>query len=90
MEAYIVGAVESGESVGIGSLAYRKGMRDLEQRVQAESLGEVGAKAGKHVVVEENIALDLLGEVLNGSGIGQAEFCASFLKGVVCVGNGPC
>lgn len=42
-------------------------MGDLEQRVQAEGLGEIGAQASEHVIVEENIALDLLGQALNGA-----------------------
>lgn len=61
----------------------------MEQRVQAKCLGEVGAETGEHVVVEEDIALDFFGEVLNGSGIRKAEFCASLLESVEGVGNGP-
>jgi hypothetical protein len=36
-------------------------VRDLEERRHAKDLGEVSADAGEHVVVEEDIALDLLG-----------------------------
>lgn len=50
-------------------------MRDLEQRSHAKDFSQVGTNASEHIVVEEDIALDLLGEALDGSGVGQAEFC---------------
>lgn len=49
---YLVGTVECGKCVRVGSLAQCKGVGDLEEGVQAESLGEVGAQATEHVVVE--------------------------------------
>lgn len=62
-------------------------MGDLEKGVQAEGLGEIGAQAGEHVVVEENIALNFLGQALDSAGVRQAELCASLLEGAKCVGD---
>lgn len=64
-------------------------MGDLEERVQAERLGEVGAQATEHVVVEEDITLDLFCQALDRAGIGEAELRAPGLEGVVCIGHGP-
>lgn len=85
---YVVGAINSVECVGACSLAQCEGMRDLEKRVQAEWFGEVGAEASEHVVVEQDIALDLLGEALDGPRIGEAELCASLLERAVRVREG--
>ena len=60
-------------------------MRDLEQRRDTESLCEVGAQAGEGQVVEEDIALDLLCDVLDGAGVGEAQSLSSCLEGRVCV-----
>lgn len=57
-------------------------MRYLEQGREAEGFGEVGLDAGEHVVVEEDIALDLLGQVLNRAGVGEAELRAPLREGV--------
>lgn len=62
-------------SVGIGRQTLRahgQSVRDLEERSDAEGLGQVGAKAGKGQVVEEDIALDFLGDVVDGAGVAQA------------------
>lgn len=56
-------------------------MGDLEQRVQAEGLCEVGAQASEHVIVEKYIPLDLLGQALDGAGVRQAQLCAALLEG---------
>lgn len=50
-------------------------MRHLEQRRHAEDLCQVGSDAGEHVVVEEDIALDFLGQRLDCAGVAQAELC---------------
>lgn len=50
-------------------------MRHLEQRRHAEDLCQVGTDAGEHVVVEEDIALDFLGQRLNCARVVQAELC---------------
>lgn len=42
-------------------------MRDLEERSDAESLGEICAQSGECVVCQENIALDLSRNVVDGS-----------------------
>lgn len=63
-------------------------MRDLEQRRNAESLCEVGAQTGEGQVVEENIALHLLCDVLDGAGVGQAKGLSSCLESRVCVPDG--
>lgn len=65
-------------------------MRDLEQRVQAECLGKIGAQASEHVIVEEHIALDLLGQTLNGAGVRQAQLCAALLEGADGICEGFC
>jgi len=52
-------------------------MRDLEQRGEAESFGEIGPDASKHEVVEENIALNLPGNVLDSTRVGQAQLLSA-------------
>jgi hypothetical protein len=84
--AYLVGAVESEEGVWRYLLrALRKGVRDLEQRRHAKGLCEVGAQAGERQVVEKDITLHLLGDVLDGAGVAQAQSFSSHLEGRVCV-----
>lgn len=87
---YLVGAVERGKCVGVGSLAQCEGVGDLEEGVEAEGLCEIGAQATEHVVVEENIALNLFCQALNGARVGQAELCAPSLEGIVCISHRPC
>lgn len=58
----LAGAEHGGESVRVDALTHCELVRDLEQRRHAEDLCEVGADAGEHVVVEEDIALDFLGQ----------------------------
>jgi hypothetical protein len=83
---YLVGAVEGKESVRRYLLrALGEGVRDLEQRRDTESLCEVGAQTGEGQVVEENIALDLLCNVLDGAGVAKAQSFSSCLEGRVCV-----
>lgn len=84
---YLVGTVQGSECVGVESLAEGEGVRDLEQRVQAEGLCEIGAHATEHVVVEKDIALDFFCEVLHGAGVVETELCAPGLEGVVCIGH---
>lgn len=90
MPAYLVGTVQRGKCIGVGSLAQCEGVGDLEERVQAEGLGEVGAQATEHVVVEEDIALDLFCQALDSARVVEAQLCAPGLEGVVCIGHGPC
>lgn len=83
---YLVGAVEGKESVRRYLLrALGESVRDLEQRRNAESLCEVGAQTGEGQVVKENIALDLLCDVLDGAGVGEAQSLSSCLESRVCV-----
>lgn len=63
-------------------------MRDLEERSYAEGLGEVGAQTREHEVVQEDIALHLLGNILDGAGVGQAERRPPRLEGSICVSDG--
>lgn len=55
-------------------------MGDLEQRGEAECFGEIRADARKHEVVQENIALHLPRNVLNGTRIGQPQLLSAFCK----------
>lgn len=88
----LAGAEHGGESVRVDALTHCELVRDLEQRRHAEDLCEVGADAGEHVVVEEDIALDFLGQGLYCAGIGQAELCPPLGKVVdgisYCGGDG--
>lgn len=80
--AYLVGAVEGEESIRrylLGALG--EGVRDLEQRRDAKGLCEVGAQAGEGQVVEEDIALDLLCDVLDGTRVGETQSLSSCLEG---------
>lgn len=65
--------------------ALGEGVRDLEQRRDTEGLCEVGAQTGEGQVVEEDIALDLLCDVLDSAGVGKAQSLSSCLEGRVCV-----
>lgn len=83
LTTHLASAVHGSEGIGVHALAAQsKLMGDLEQGVQAESLGEVGTDAGEHVVVEENIALDLLGQTLNGTRVGQTKLGPALGEGV--------
>ena len=62
-------------------------MVDLEQRCDTKHLGQVGAKAGEHQVAEEDIPLDLLGEMFDVSWVGQAELSSALREGVDCISN---
>lgn len=90
--AYLAGAEHGGESVRVDALTHCELVRDLEQRRHAEDLCEVGADAGEHVIVEEDIALDFLGQGLYCAGIRQAELCPPLRKVVdgisYCGGDG--
>lgn len=70
---YPARTVERRERVRAQPLASAESMRDLEQRVHGEDLCEVGAHAGEHGVGKENIALDLLAQVLYRAGVGETE-----------------
>lgn len=63
-------------------------MRDLEEGGHAEDLGQVGANASEHVVVEEDIALNLLGQRLYRARVGQAELCTALREGVERIPDG--
>ena len=80
---YPARAVHSGKRVGVQALAHGELVRHLEQGVHAEDLGQVGLEAGEHVVVEQDIARDLLVQVLGRAGVGQAELCSPLGKGGV-------
>ena len=54
-------------------------MRDLEQRSDAEGLGEVGAEPREAQIGEEDISLDFFGNVLNSSRVGEPQ-CFSPLR----------
>lgn len=73
-------AIQSGKRVRIQALAHGKLVRDLEEGSEAEYFREVGTKAGKHVVVEEDIALDLSSDVLDCAWVRQAQLCSSIRK----------
>lgn len=60
-------------------------MRHLEQRRDAEGLGQICSQTGEGVVVQEHFALDLPGNVLNGSWVRQAQGTSPLLEGCICV-----
>lgn len=68
-EAYLASSVHGGESIRVDALAHGKLVRNLEKGCHAEDLGQIGADAGEHEVVEEDIALHLLSQALDGSGV---------------------
>lgn len=88
--AHLVGSVEAGKGIGVQALAHGESMGDLEKGRQAEGLRDVGAQAAEHVVVDEGIAGDLLGQVLDGSGVRQTELGSPLGEGVVGIGDGRC
>lgn len=76
--SYVGGAVHGSKGIGVEALTHGELVRDLEERTHAEHLGQVGADAGEHVVGKEDIALDLPGESLYRSRVGQAELGSAF------------
>lgn len=85
----IVCSVESEEGVGREHLAAGgKGMADLEERVYREALVQFGSQASKSLVVEENAALDLLCDLIDGTWVTKAERCSSVVEGSVCIEEG--
>ena len=78
---YIVCAVQGGKGVWVEPLAHGELVRDLEERIHAEDLGEIRTHAGKHEVVEEDIALHLLSQVLDVARVAQSQFCAPVREG---------
>lgn len=74
--AYLAGAVHGSEGVRVDAFTHCKLVRHLEQRRHAEDLCQVGTDAGEHVVVEEDIALDFLGQRLDCARVAQAELCS--------------
>ena len=83
--SYVVCAIQREERVGAQHLAAGgEGMADLEQGGYAEALVELGAQAGEGLVGEEDVALDLLGDLVDCAGVGQSEQRSPVLEGVVC------
>lgn len=80
--AYLGGTVHRSKGVRVDALAHCKLVRNLEERSHAEDLGQVGADASKHVVVEKDIALNFLGQRLYRARVGQAELCTALREGV--------
>lgn len=80
--SHLVGTIHGGKGIGVDALAHCELMRDLEQRRHAEDLGEVGANTGKHGVVEEDIALDLLGQGLYRAWVAETELGPALGEGV--------
>lgn len=58
-------------------------MRDLEHGRGAEGLCKLGAETGEAQVVQEDIALDLLRDVLHGARVGQTERLSPLMEGGV-------
>lgn len=56
-------------------------MRNLEHGSGAEGLCELGAQAREAQVVQEDIALHLLGDVLDGARVGQPKGLSPALEG---------
>lgn len=75
-------AIHSGKGIGVNALTHGELVRNLEERGHAEHLGQVGADAGEHEVVEGNIALDLSGESLYRAGVGEAKLGSALGEGV--------
>lgn len=86
---HVVCAVKTEE--GVGGEHLRAGgecMADLEERRDGEALVQLGAQAREGLVGEENTALNLSGDVVDGAGVAQAERCSSVLEPSVCVQHG--
>lgn len=67
--SYFASAVHGREGVRVHSVAHGKLVGDLKERRDAEDLGQVGADAGEHEVVEEDIPVDLLRQIFDGAGV---------------------
>lgn len=84
--AHIVSAIKREKGIRRQLLAFcREGMADLKERVYGEALVELGAQAGEGLVLEEDTALDLLGDLINCAGVAQAECCSSRVERLVCI-----
>ena len=65
--------------------SHRQRVCNLEERGGAEGLCELGAQAREARVVQEDIALDLAGNVLDGAGVVEAQCLSPVPEGIVCV-----
>ena len=84
MATHLGRAVES--CVGVGRLhlrAHGQRVRDLEHGCGAEGLCELGAQAREAQVVQEDVALHLFGNVLDGARVGKSEGLSPLLEGSV-------
>lgn len=82
MVTYPARSVHGREGIRIDALAHGELVRHLEERSHAEDLGEVGAHTSEHGVVEEDIALDLPSESLDGTRVDEAELGPTLREGV--------
>ena len=60
-------------------------MGNLEQRRNAESLCEIRAQPGEGIVGQEDLSLDLSGDVIDLSWVRQAEGCPPLGESGICV-----
>lgn len=90
--AYLAGTVHGSKGIRVDAFTHCELVRHLEQRRHAEDLCQVGTDAGEHVVVEEDIALDFLGQCLDCARVAQAELCSPLgevVEGIsYCSGDG--
>lgn len=75
-----VGAVEGCEGVGAQPLAQSKLMRHLDNRRHAHCPRELCPDALEHVVVEEDLALDLPTDIVEVTGAGEAKLRAAVVE----------
>lgn len=89
MYSYIIRPIQRKKSIRRQHLTPRReGMAYLEQRRDRETLVQLGAQAGEHEVGEEDIALHLPRDRVDGAGVAEAERCSSGLEGAECVEDG--
>ena len=75
IDTYIVATEHRGERVGghITSRAHREGVGDAENRIHGEDLGQVRAETREHHSAQRNVLLHFSVDILNGSGVREAQ-----------------
>jgi hypothetical protein len=86
--SYLSCSVHGSKSVGVDTLAHGKLVGDLEERSHAEDLCQVRSDSSEHIVVEEDIPLNLFGKTLDSARVGKAELGPPLVEGVEDISEG--
>ena len=60
-------------------------MGNLKQRRNAESLCEIGAQPSEGIVGQEDLPLNLSGDIIDLSWVREAQLCSLLGEGRICV-----